>query len=195
MVSIAGSLFDDNFMLLQSIFGHADAFLPNFSVEKHFLVVNRKQISYQKLLSKNLQFYFLVRLQNVITLFIFFNLIWFQQGMIGTPSVDEWLDTSLPWNTFTNRPAKSIYNMISLHENCNQGADLLGQMLVFNPANTAALSQRWILVFLWHIFLFNLIFRICLFFMSLPSYITVTYHPQVGYFTLFLISFSQCFSF
>jgi hypothetical protein len=67
-------------------------------------------------------------------LFIFLNLIWFQQGMIGTPSVDEWLDTSLPWNTFTNRPAKSIYNVISLHELCNQGANLLGQMLVFNPA-------------------------------------------------------------
>jgi hypothetical protein len=126
--------------------------------------------------------------------------------MIGTPSVDEWLDMSLPWNTFTNRPAKSIYNVISLHELCNQGADLLGQMLVCNPAKRvtaaprqpslpAALSQRWILVFLWHIFLFNLIYRICLFFISLPSYITVTYHPQVGYFTLFLFSFSQCFSF
>jgi hypothetical protein len=75
MVSIAGSLFGDNFMLLQSTFGHADAFLPNFSVENHFLVVDRKQISYQKLLSKNLQFYYLVRLQNVITLFIFLNLI------------------------------------------------------------------------------------------------------------------------
>ncbi|KAI9560983.1 hypothetical protein GHT06_011939 [Daphnia sinensis] len=64
--------------------------------------------------------------------------------VIGTPSIDEWPDTSLPWNTFANRPATSIYNAVSSSELCMAGTELLELMLAFDPARrvTAADALR-----------------------------------------------------
>lgn len=61
--------------------------------------------------------------------------------MIGTPSIDEWPDSSLPWNNFVNRKATSMYNAVSSPELCPAATELLEQMLAFDPSRRVTAAE------------------------------------------------------
>ncbi|MGH0140613.1 UNVERIFIED_CONTAM: hypothetical protein FKN15_038901 [Acipenser sinensis] len=56
----------------------------------------------------------------------------FRQNLIGLPVEGEWpSDVTVPQNAFQNRTSRPIEDYVP--EICSQGAELLSQMLTFNP--------------------------------------------------------------